>query len=388
MAREVETSYGDATSHAKSSLALYKTKSSVYSTRPFPKRAISNSILTVLRSMPPSTMRAWQYHSTSSGIENSIKLNTVPLPQRKPEQHLVRVLYAALNPVDYKPAEVAFINRVMIPKPATPGIDFAGRIVTPAAGSSLKAGQLIFGTAGTSPFAAGALREYATTEITGTCAAPAGMELKDLATIGVGGETAYQSIVPHVKAGDSIFINGGSGGTGVFGIQIAKALGCKVTTTCSTPNVALCRSLGADVVIDYRTQNVLQTLKAGGQQFSHVVDNVGGDWDLFWRCHEYSKPGTQYVFVGAAPSLNYAMNSLKVKVWPGALGGGRRKFVSILAQPVNTEMDRIAAWMQEGKVKPVVDSTFAMEDVPDAFRKLKTGRARGKIVVEVAFEAP
>ncbi|TKA74518.1 hypothetical protein B0A55_08047 [Friedmanniomyces simplex] len=329
-------------------------------------------------------MRAWQYHDTKGGLENGIRLNTVPLPQPKPSQHLVQVLYAALNPVDYKPAEVALLSRMLIPKPATPGIDFAGRIVAPAAGSSFKSGQIVFGAAGTSPFAAGALREYAVTETTGVVAAPEGLDPKDLATIAIGGETAYQSIVPYVKPGDHILINGGSGGVGVFSIQIAKAVGCKVTTTCSTPNVELCRSLGADVVIDYRKQNVLETLREGGQQYTHVVDNVGGQWDLVGKCHEYSKPGASFLYIGAAPSFSYAWNSLKVRVWPGVLGGARRKFVTMLAQPINSELGKIGGWMKEGTVKPVIDSVWPMEKVSDAFRKLKTGRARGKIVVEVA----
>ncbi|KAK4890671.1 hypothetical protein LTR27_010710 [Elasticomyces elasticus] len=336
--------------------------------------------------MPPTSMRAWQYHDTARGLENCMKLNTVPLPQPKPNEHLVQVLYAALNPVDYKPAEVGFVSRFMIPKPATPGIDFAGRMVKPAAGSSLKPGQLVFGSASTSPFAAGALREYATTETAGVVAAPEGVDPKHLATIAVGAETAYQSIVPYVKAGDSIFINGGSGGVGVFSIQIAKAVGCKVTTTCSTPNVELCKSLGADSVIDYRKQDVLETLRKGGQQYTHVVDNVGADWNLFWKSHEYSKPDAAYIYIGATPSLSYAWNQIKAKVWPAFLGGSKRKFLTFFAQTKNDELAKFGAWMKDGTVKPVVDSLWTMEKVPDAFRKLKTGRARGKIVVQVAAD--
>jgi NADPH:quinone reductase-like Zn-dependent oxidoreductase len=132
---------------------------------------------------------------------------------------LVQVLCVALNPADYKPAEIPLMGRMIFPKPATLGIDFAGRIVTPAAGSSFKPGQLVFGVAGTSPLARAALREFAVTEEEGTLALPEVVGPVDAATIGVGGLTAYQTIVPRVKKGDKIFINGGSGGTGVFGIQ-------------------------------------------------------------------------------------------------------------------------------------------------------------------------
>lgn len=331
-------------------------------------------------------MRAWQYTTTKGGIENNLQLNQVPLPQQKPDQHLVQILTAALNPVDYKPAEIAIFSRFAIPKPATPGIDFAGRIVTPAAGSALKPGQLVYGTAGISPFAAGALREYALTELKGTVALPEGLSQKDAATIGVAGLTAYQSILPHVKLGDRVFINGGSGGTGAFGIQIAKAAGCHVTTSCSTPNVHLCKSLGADEVIDYKQESVLSTLKAQGQVFDHVVDNVGLDFSLYFDCHEYTKPSAIFMMVGGTPSLGFVWNSLKVRLLPGFLGGGKRKFATIFAQPRNEELVQIAGWIREGKVKPVVDQRFVFQEVPDAFRRLKTGRAKGKVVVDVVEE--
>lgn len=235
------------------------------------------------------------------------------------------MLAVALNPVDYKPAEIPLIS-FLIPKPATPSIDFAGPIVTPATGSPLKPGQLVFGMAGTNPLAGGALAEFALTEKEITVALPDGVDLVDAATIGVAGLTAYQSIVPNVKKGDHIFINGGSGGTGVFGIQIAKAVGCYVTATCSSANIELCKSLGADEVVDYRKQTVVEALKASGRKFDHVVDNVGADQKLYWRCHEYTTPHAVYVMVGGTPSLGYAVSMSKMRLWPGFLGGGKRKF--------------------------------------------------------------
>jgi NADPH:quinone reductase-like Zn-dependent oxidoreductase len=110
---------------------------------------------------PPSTIRAWQYSSTKAGIEKNLKINpSAPLPKPKPNQHPVQVIATALNPVDYKPTEIPLVGRLLVPKPATPGIDFAGCIVTPAIGSSLKRGQVVFGVSGTSPLAGGALSEF------------------------------------------------------------------------------------------------------------------------------------------------------------------------------------------------------------------------------------
>ena len=144
------------------------------------------------------------------------------------------------------------LSWLAIPKPAIPGIDIVGRIVKPANGSSLKTDQLVFGAASASALAGAGLAEYAAVPSNGVVTVPSGMDLIDAASIPVAGLTAYQSIIPHVKPGSRVFLNGGSGGVGVFAIQIAKAVDCHVTTSCSTTNVELCKSLGADEVIDYK----------------------------------------------------------------------------------------------------------------------------------------
>jgi len=331
----------------------------------------------------PSTFRSWQFSSSSGGLEKNLKLNpSTPLPKAKPNHHLVQVIAASLNPVDFKLAE----NQVaihFIHKPATPGIDFAGRIVTPADGSPFKSGQLIFGAASLSAAAGGALSEFAWVPQDSAVAVPDGLSPVDACTAPVAGLTAYQTIVPRVKKGDKIFLNGGSGGVGVFGIQIAKTLGCHVTTTCSTANVEFCKSLGADEVVDYRRTNVVDALVAGGHKFDHVVDNIGADLELYWRCHEYTKADAVFISIAGAPTLSYLFQVIKVKTWPGFLGGGKRKREGFLAQPVKADLEQLGAWMKEGKVKAVIDQKFAFENAVEAFAKLKTGRAKGKIVVEV-----
>ncbi|KAL8850511.1 MAG: hypothetical protein Q9221_004559 [Calogaya cf. arnoldii] len=334
-------------------------------------------------------MRSWQYSSTAGGLEKNLVLNpAAPLPTTKPDQHLVQVTAAALNPVDYKPAEIPGVLRFAIAKPATPGIDFAGTIVRPASDSPLKAGQLIFGACGTNPVAGGALREFSISGIKSAVAIPEGVDPIDAATVGVAGLTAYQSIVPHVKNGDKIFINGGSGGTGIFGIQIAKAVGCHVTTTCSTANVDLCRELGADEVVDYKKEGVLDALlfKAKGQKYDHAVDNVGSDEQLALRCHEFMRSDGTMVIVGGDPTWTSVGQTLKRKILPGFLGGVKGNVVGFWPDQKPEDLQQIVEWMKEGKVKAVLDSKFPFEEAPKAFEKLRTGRARGKIVVDVASE--
>lgn len=215
-------------------------------------------------------MRAWQFNSTAGGLENNLKLNaSAPLPKPKPDQHLVQVLAASVNPVDYKLVEIPLFTRLFLSKPATPAMDFAGRIIAPASGSSLQPGQLVFGRTGTSMIG-GAFAEYAIAKSDNIAVLPEGVSPVHGASVAVVGLTAFQSISPYVKDGSSVFINGGSGGTGCYGIQIAKARGCYVTTTCSTANVELCKSLGADEVIDYKSQNILETLVKSGRRYANL----------------------------------------------------------------------------------------------------------------------
>ena len=166
-------------------------------------------------------------------------------------------------------------------------------------------------------------------------------------------------------------------------IQIAKLGGCHVTTTCSTANVELCESLGADEVIDYKKESVLEALKQR-KPFDHVVDNVGNH-DLYWKAHEYTNPGAKVVYVAGTPTLSYASFSIQARVRPSFLGGGKRQFVTLFAQPHLDELDKIGKWIADGKMKSVIDSKFEFDKAPEAFAKLKTSRAKGKIVVDVAL---
>jgi NADPH:quinone reductase-like Zn-dependent oxidoreductase len=185
----------------------------------------------------PTTMKAWQWIQCNDTLENAIQLqDSVPLPTAKRSltsgECLIQVHAAGLNPVDYKLPELPVVGRMIIPKPATPGLDFAGRVVEIGPDSSLKVGQMVFGKLEPKQ-QFGTLGEYIIGSKAGTVPLPDGISAEQAATIGVCGLVTYQALSPNVKAGDRVFINGGSGGTGTFAIQIAKALGCYVTTTSS-----------------------------------------------------------------------------------------------------------------------------------------------------------
>lgn len=157
-----------------------------------------------------SAMRAWQYTFATNGLENSLQLTSAPMPVPKPGQHLVKVIYAALNPADYKLPENRPISYLLIPKPAVPGLDFCGRIIEPAAGSGVQQGRLIFGFACKTPKDPGSLREYATVDADACVDVPKGLEgrLKEVAGLALAGEAAWGSNVPFVKekGGDKVFV--------------------------------------------------------------------------------------------------------------------------------------------------------------------------------------
>jgi NADPH:quinone reductase-like Zn-dependent oxidoreductase len=119
--------------------------------------------------------------------------------------------------------------------------------------------------------------------------------------------------------------------------------------------------------------------------FDRVVDNIGSDLSLYWHAHEYTKRGAGYVMVGASPSLQAVSDNLKIAFIPGFLGGGKRVRESFWAKPKEADLVSIGHWMQEGTVKTVIDSKFKFEEAVQAFERLKTGRAKGKIVVEVSL---
>ncbi|KAK3688747.1 hypothetical protein B0T22DRAFT_375860 [Podospora appendiculata] len=332
-------------------------------------------------------MKAWQYTTATGGLEKNLKLTTLPLPTLSPvhsaAEVLIQVLSAALNPADYKLPELGLVSHAIIRTPAVPGMDFCGRVVKATSTvDSLRIGELVFGRIDASQH--GTLAEYIAAPARMCTPLPTGVDPDIGATLGVAGLTAYKVIAPHVKPGDKVFINGGSGGTGTFGIQIAKALGCQVTVSCSTGKVALCRSLGADEVIDYTTTDVEQALKEGGLAFALCVDNVGSPAGLYKAADAFLLPGAKFVQVGVAMGWASAKTLVSRWITPAVLGGGKRPYeLFSLRGQMQAEQEQLAKWVAEGKVKPVVEQVFAFGEAPQAFEKLKGGRCAGKVVVRV-----
>ncbi|KAK6827166.1 NAD(P)-binding protein [Apiospora arundinis] len=309
-------------------------------------------------------MRAWQYSSATGGLHKALALNTAaahPRPTSPPKlaknELLVRVRASSLQHMDHILAELPYgMSRLVVPPPASP------------------VGDAVLGRLAPTRF--GSLGEIVVAKANSCAPIPAGLSMVDASAIPSCGLTAYQCIVPYIpEAGEAsgkfrIFIHGGSGGCGTFGIQIAKILGCHVTTSCSTRNVDLCKSLGADEVIDYTKGNLLESLKGSEGGFSLIVDNVGTPANLYKESDNFLLPQGTFVQVGADVSIQGTL-SLTSRM----LGRRLSDDAAVLA--------RIAEWTAAGRMKSVFE-VFEFADAPKAIERLQQRPSHGKVVVKGA----
>lgn len=338
----------------------------------------------------PNTMKAWRYATGSGGLENNLEIiPDLPVPPHEdlgPHKILVRIHAASINPVDYKMPEMPLVGSRMVKLPATPGKDFAGIVAKIGSGNStgLKEGQRVFGRLAGQP-QYGALGEYALVVVSEDACVPLpdSVSFDAGASVGTAGMAALQSIQPYLPAeGGSVFINGGSAGTGTFGIQFAKALGAKdIVVTCSGASVEFCTSLGATECIDYRSTDVMSVLRQKGAIFDVAVDFIGTPANLYKMSHHYLKPEGQFIQISATPDFSGISSLMCAQYQPKILGGGRRRYAFLRSQNVNEDFELVGKWLQEGTVRAIIDNTYKWEDAVEAYKRLKSGRAKGKIIV-------
>jgi NADPH:quinone reductase-like Zn-dependent oxidoreductase len=291
---------------------------------------------------------------------------------------LIRVHAAALNPLDFHymtgtPYVMRLSSGVGKPNDTRVGVDFAGTVE--AVGRNVtrfKPGDQVFGGAN------GALAEYVTVREQGAVAIkPASVSFEQAAGVAVAGSTALQALrdQAQLRLGQKVLINGASGGVGTFAVQVAKSMGAEVTGVCSTRNVELVRSLGADHVIDYTQENFTES----GKTYDVILDNVGNH--SLSALRRVLAPEGALIIVGGPKS----------DPWIGPLAGGIKaslvapfvdqKIGLFFSQLVQKDMETLGELMQAGKVTPVIDRRYSLDEVPKAMRYLQTGRARGKVVI-------
>jgi len=310
-----------------------------------------------------------------------VEVRELEKPAPGEDEVLVRVRAAGLNILDwYGVTGRPWVSRVSTglraPKEHRLGVDYAGTVE--AVGENVtdfEAGDEVFGGRN------GALAEYVVARADRAIAKrPDTVPVEEAAAVAVAATTALQGLRDKggLERGQKVLINGASGGVGTFAVQIAKELGAEVTAVCSTPNVDLAYSLGADRVVDYTKEDFVKL----GERYDLLLDVAGTrSWSA---CERVLAPQAPLVVAGG-PRANRLLGPLghMVRLRAGALLR-RRRVVNFLAQLTKEDLETLRGLLEAGTVRSVVDRRYALAEVGAALRYQGEGHPRGKVVVDVA----
>lgn len=323
------------------------------------------------------------------GGPEQVALANILRPTIKPDEILVQVHAAGLNPIDYMIPKGSFKAILRFQLPATMGSDLAGVVVEVGSRvTRFKPGDAVF--ASIFDLGGGALAEYAAVPESAAALKPANLDFVQAASIPMVGLTSWQALKERMqlKPGQKVFIPAGSGGIGTFAIQLAKHLGAKVGTTTSTGNVELVRSLGADEVIDYKKQEFEQVL----QDYDAVLGTTRGD--ALEKSLQVLKPAGSVVSLIGPPDAAFArargMNVFMTFIF-GLLS---RKIIRLarkrdaeysffFVRPDGRQLAQIGALLEASRIRPVIDRIFPFEQAKEGLAYLEKGRAKGKVVVQM-----
>jgi NADPH:quinone reductase-like Zn-dependent oxidoreductase len=313
------------------------------------------------------------------GSPDVLKLEDVEKPVPNDNQLLVRVRAASVNPLDLTirgPLLIRPMLGLRKPKDTRLGVDYAG--IVEAVGKNVtnfKPGDEVFGGRN------GALAEYVCVLADrAVVLKPSNMTFEQAATVPVAAITALQGLRDKgkIQAGQKVLINGASGGVGTFAVQIAKSYGAEVTGVCSTRNMDMVRSIGADHLIDYTKQDFTK----GDDRYDLIFDLVGNH--SFAERRRILNPNGICVMAGIGGAGWHDGMATRLAGELNAFVRSRfvsQKFISYIAQFNKKDMIVLADLMQSGKMTPVIDKTYKLSDTPDALRYLEQGHARGKVVI-------
>ncbi|MEZ5497937.1 MAG: NAD(P)-dependent alcohol dehydrogenase [Steroidobacteraceae bacterium] len=309
-----------------------------------------------------------------------LRLDALERPTPADDQVLVRVIAAATNPLDWhEMTGTPYLMRLGTgfgaPREPRLGTDFAGVVVALGKGvTRFKVGDEVFGGGN------GAFGEYVLARAArGIALKPAGLSFAEAAAMPVAAVTALQALRDsgQLQAGQSVLINGASGGVGTYAVQIAKAMGATVTGVCSTRNLDLVRSLGADHVIDYTAQDYTQL----DEKYDVIIDNVGNH-GLLAQKRVLAAKG-RYVMIGG-PKSNHWIGPMARAAGAGLLGLiSSQGFGFMLARLEPNDLEMLAQMAEQGKIRPVIDRHYPLEDIAQAIDYQASSRARGKIIIDV-----
>jgi len=311
------------------------------------------------------------------GSPDVLKLENVEKPTPADGEILVKIHAAAVNPLDWHymrgtPYIMRMESGLSTPTSTRLGVDYAGTVE--AVGSSVtrfKPGDEVFGGR------TGAFAEYVSArEDRAVVLKPANLTFEQAASVPIAAITALQALRDkgQIQAGQKVLINGASGGVGTFAVQIAKSFGAEVTGVCSTRNVEMVRSIGADHVVDYTKEDFTES----EQRYDLIVDMVGNHALLEYK--RVLNPKGIFVIVGGpdGKSIGPMVSPIKALMLSPFVS---QKFGMLLAELNQKDLTLLRDLMQAGKVTPVIDRTYQLSEVPEAIRYLEQGRARGKVVI-------
>ncbi len=313
------------------------------------------------------------------GASEVLNLEYLPRPIPMANEVLVKVEAASVNPLDWHYMRGSpYIMRAMIgigrPKVHLFGTDYAG--VVESVGDEVtrfKKGDLVFGAAD------GAFAEYVVVKENKAIAIiPSNVDFEEAAGISIAAITALQALRDkgNISAGDKVLINGASGGVGTYAVQLAKHFGAEVTGVSSARNHEMVLSIGADEMVDYKVEDVIDR----ASKFDLIIDNVGNFSPGQYK-QILADDGT-YVLVGASAGDWIApfKNIIKMQF---AKAGPEQQFVNLMAVLSQKDLGLLAEIMQSGELKTVIDRRYSLEQVPDAIDYSESGRARGKIIIDI-----
>jgi NADPH:quinone reductase-like Zn-dependent oxidoreductase len=307
------------------------------------------------------------------GSPDVLELNEVDKPVVKENDVLVRVKAASINAGDIfsmkgSPWLARFTVGFPKPKDYILGWDVAGTVE--AAGNNVTRFQ-----PGDEVFAAtnGAFAEYACADVEKLALKPANLTFEQAAAVPTAAVTALRGLrdAGKVQPGQKVLINGASGGVGTFAVQIAKALGAEVTGVCSTRNVDMVRSIGADYVVDYTQQDFTQS----GQHYDLILDNVASR--SFSDLRRALTPQGVIIPNSGHGGMSYVFKAFLLSPFM------RQQGSPFVATPNHEDLVDLKEFIEDGRVTPVIDRTYPLSEVPEAFRYLDESHARGKVVITV-----
>ncbi|SDI00573.1 NADPH:quinone reductase [Propionivibrio dicarboxylicus] len=323
------------------------------------------------------------------GKSPDIGFADVPRPTLKPDELLVQIHAAGLNPIDNMIPTGMFKPVLHFQLPATLGSDLAGVVIE--VGSDVirfKAGDAVF--ASVFDLGIGTLAEFAVVPESAAALKPANLDFVQAASIPMVGLTSWQALKGRLKLqrGQKLFIPAGSGGIGTFAIQLAKYLGATVGTSTSTGNVELVRRLGADEVVDYRKQAFEKVLRG----YDAVLGTLKGD--AIEKSIGILRPGGKIVSLigpldaafARARGLNFVLKFVFGLMSRKIMRLAKKRDLAysfLFVRPDGAQLAQIGTLLETGRILPVIDKVFPFDQAPEALEYLAQGHSKGKVVVRM-----